>query len=372
MVSEAVAGQNTHVKLSLDSEEDIDTDTTPREMGLELVQTEGRTLYSAMDDASRPIVDEVRGNGFFIDPQTLQIIFEKTAWNRGFGAYNEVPGANRPSFTIGVDHTRQHPILAPKQYWAGVGSGQADFPSGITAFTEFKDVHYVTAAEKIYKMEGWGTPYFTAVKTHTNGNATFRDLFAFNGWLYAAAGTGYAYAFSTDGATWYESTRAGALGQAEQFFELNGYLSKTLTPNEHYRTGDGRNIGGGGDGGGVAWSTADYIGDSSHTIQQMLAQSSSLVFATDRGLFTLDSFGNALPLWPSLRTQQDDGNGWHSINWDNALFYPTLRGGLFTLSEGRPYDIAPSLQQLEPLRLPDHLRCVHVRERVDSERNILK
>lgn len=88
-------------------------------MGFRLARDEkGRVQYRAYDDAPRLLVQQVQAAGFQIDPATLEMTFEKSAWDGPFGAYTEKPGSNRPAFGIDIDYKRKTPTLAPKRYTA--------------------------------------------------------------------------------------------------------------------------------------------------------------------------------------------------------------------------------------------------------------
>lgn len=334
-------GTNCDLALKFDPNEGLPSGV-PREMGFFLRKTQqGPKDYQAYDDASRAIVELVRAKGFHIDPQTLEVTFEKDDWSGPFGAYQERPGGGRPAFTIGVDHRKRHPVLAPRRYTAGVGSGQAAFPAGISGEEEFNGASYVCiAGRKVYKLT-WavGTAYFTEVFEHSDASAVLRDLKVYDNVLYVAAGETAAYAYSTDGAAWTESNRGDPYDKAEQFMILNGWLHKTrvpaATPNLHSQTTDGTN-------GGAAWASDDSMGDSTGTIQMMVAQLNAAVFATDAGLFNLDSQGNPTEIYPELQTLRESGNGWHAFVWHNDVYYPTLHGELFTWKDGRMYSAAPA------------------------------
>ena len=183
-----------HVQLKFDPDERLPADTE-RTMSFKLAEAQGGYAYKAYDDASRAIVERVTAKGFHIDPQTLEITFEKDDWSGPFGAYLEVPGQGRPAFTIGVDHRKRHPVLAPRRYTAGVGSGQAAFPARVSGHAEFNGASYVCIrGRKVYKMT-WavGTAYFTEVFEHSDASAVLRDLKVYDNVLYVAAGETAAY-----------------------------------------------------------------------------------------------------------------------------------------------------------------------------------
>ena len=337
MVSAAV-NANSHVTLEFDSTESIATGT-PRKMGFQLVKSTQRYAYQGYDDEPTQLVNEVQSNGFTIFSRSLEILFKKDNWSGPFGAYLERPGQNRPAFTIGVDHRVQRPTLGPRQYTAGVGVGQAAFPARISGFVEFKNESYVCIAGRIVYKLTWaaGSAYFTAVFTHSNANAVLRDLRVCDGYMYVAAGSTAAYAYTADGAAWTESNRGNPDDKAEQFLVLNNYLHKFITPNMHYQTTSGIN-------GGSDWQGADYIGESSSSIQMMNGLTNNIVFPKDAGIYNLDQAGNIKDVYPELQTLQDIGNGWHSFVWHNKLLYPTLYGELFILADGVVTSIAPAFQ----------------------------
>jgi hypothetical protein len=362
--------QNAHLALKFEDEETLPSNIL-REMGFKLVEREGAPAWRSYDDASRAIVELVNRNGFNIDPQTLEIQKEKNAWDGAFGAYYEPPRGNRLAFTVNVDHRKRHPTLSPRQYTAGLGSGQAAMPARISAAVEYRGVLFVTiAGTRVYKMENWsgsgeGTAYFTLVFTHSNGSCVFRDLVVHDDVLYAAAGETAVYAYSADGGTtWVESNRAGSLANAEQFMVLNDLLHKTRMPNLHYQTTSGIN-------GGAAWSSADAIGetgDSSTGSFEMVGLSNNTVFNKEEGIFNLDGDGNTTDLLPGLQKKRDRGNGWHAYVWSgDKLLYPTNYGLLYMIQGGRFYHVAPALSQERALEVGSVGRFIgRVRAMVDD------
>jgi len=360
---------SSHIKLKFEDEETLPNNIL-REIGLKIRDGENGPMYRSYDDASRSIVDLVGRNGYAIDPQTLEIQFEKSAWDGPFGAYYERPKGNRPSFTVNVDHRKRHPTLSARQYTAGLGSGQAAMPARISAAVEFRGVLYVAiAGTRVYSLGSWsgsgeGTAFFTLVFTHSNGSAVLRDLVVYDDVLYAAAGETAVYAYSTDGAVWVESNRGNPDDKAEQFMVLNDVLHKTRMPNLHYQTTSGIN-------GGAAWSPADAIGetgDASTGSFEMVGLSNNAVFGKEEGIFNLDGQGNTTDLLPGLQKKRDRGNGWHSYVWSgDKMLYPTHYGLLYMIQGGRFYHVAPALSQERALEVGTIGRFIgRVRAMVDD------
>lgn len=347
---------NAHVKLAFDPSEVI-PNTIAREMGFILAEDRGSPLYRAYDDASRAIVDQVARAGFAIDPQTLEVTYEKSAWDGRFGAYLAVPGDNRPGFTIGVDHRRRYPVLAPRRYLAGKDAAQDALAARMSGAVEFRGNFYIcVAGREVYRLDNWsggvGTAYFTQVFQHSDGSAVLRDLVVAGDILYAAAGETAPYAYSTDGSSWVESNRGAPDDKAEQWLVLQAAtatgaaIHKIRVPNLHYVLTD---AGVDATNGGTAWASADAIGDaadvSTLTGLELLAQSESTVIAKEEGIFNIDSSGNARPIYPELNKNRDSGNGFHAFVWNNVLFYPTFHGELKALRDGKVYGVHPSRQQ---------------------------
>jgi hypothetical protein len=344
---------NSDVVISLDPNEAVPAGVI-RQVGFKLARGQGnRPIWRSEEYNRAELAQQVASQGFSVDPNLLKIGFVKNAWNGDFGAYEERPGQNRPALTIGVDHRRRHPTLGPKQYTAGVGSGQSAFGARVSGAIEFKGNHYVCiAGRNVYRMDNWsgsgeGTAYFTSVFQHSNAGAVLRDLKVYDGVLYVAAGETATYAYSTDGTTWVESTRGAPDDKAEQFAVLNGTLHKIRVPNLHYQTTDGTN-------GGEAWSNADAIDtDYGNTVAafEQVGMENQMTFATEEGWFTLDSGGNTLDMYPELKRLSDAGNGFHAFVWNKIIFYPTLHGELMAFKEGRVYEVAPAYKQERVLEL---------------------
>jgi len=337
-------GANVHTKLTFDGTEGLPAGVS-RSMGFKIAKTGQGYDYNAYDDASREVVDQVQRAGFPIDPQTLKIRYQKEDWSGPFGVYKQRPGENRPAFTVGIDHRFNKPLLAPRQYTAGVGSGQTALPARVSAVAEFKGTMYVAIAGRlVYKLDNWsggvGAAYLTLVFTHSNVNAVLRDFVVYNDVLYVAAGESATYAYTTDGAAWTESTRGAPDDKAEQWRVIHGMLFKSRVPYYCYQTTNGQN-------GATAWSLTAVLGDSQAAITalELLAVNDNLVMAKEEGLFNIDPEGNVSDLYPELQKLREPGNGFHSTVWNNVLFYPTYRGEEFAWRDGRPMRVTPALQQ---------------------------
>lgn len=79
----------------------------------------GQPQYSVPDDAARNLVQQVSSEGYPIDPETLEVIFGKEAWDGPFGAYEEKPGSRSPAFGVNIDFRRPKPILGMREYVVG-------------------------------------------------------------------------------------------------------------------------------------------------------------------------------------------------------------------------------------------------------------
>ena len=112
------AGVNAEIVLAYHANEPSITGETT--LGFLLAKdNNGQPLYSVVDDAARSLVQQVSEAGYPIDPETLEVVFKKEAWNGPCGAYTERPGANSPAFGVNIDFRRPKAILAMKTYSVG-------------------------------------------------------------------------------------------------------------------------------------------------------------------------------------------------------------------------------------------------------------
>lgn len=112
MTLSSAAPANAHIKLAFHTDES----PAPADSSMGFLiggDDKGRPLYQVIDDAPALLRAQVQAAGFPMDPNTLEIVFEKHDWSGPFGAYEETPGAGRPAFTEGVDTRRKRAILSP-------------------------------------------------------------------------------------------------------------------------------------------------------------------------------------------------------------------------------------------------------------------
>ncbi len=167
----------------------------------------------------------------------------------------------------------------------------------------------------LYQNEGW-IPSNTTLPNVT-------DLCVFGSYLFAARGTGTAYAYSSDGDTWTESTLTD--GSASYFLTAPNsaatadVLWKAKTPNELKSNTSGIN-------GGADWSSTAYIGDTSCNITNLFLVNDNLMIGKTNNLWYYDTDGGTHPLRSDLEKHISTDNFKYIAHWSGATYFSEING----------------------------------------------
>ena len=160
----------------------------------------------------------------------------------------------------------------------------------------------------------------------TTSVAGVTDLKEFGGIMYAALGSSTKYYYSDDGNTWTQTdltdgyaikflSSYNADGTAVTFWKFKA--GATGGANQISSTTDGRMVAGG----GVQWTSAAYIGDTSADITNMFLVNDNLMIGREDNLYNYDSAGGIHPLMDELKLAQSSRNFQYVTNWQTATYF---------------------------------------------------
>src|SRR3972149_3285391 len=167
------------------------------------------------------------------------------------------------------------------------------------------------------KIYIYGTKWTAATTTVAN----VVDLKEYNGIIYAAVGAGTKYYYSSDGDTWTQTDLTD--GYAVKFFVspnaagTENVFWKLKTTNELTQTTDGRTVAAG----GVQWSQAAYIGDTSNNVVNMMLINDELLIGKTDNLYHYDSGGGLHPYMDDLKIARSVNNFKYVAYWQSALYF---------------------------------------------------
>lgn len=209
-----------------------------------------------------------------------------------------------------------------------------------TTLTVVRGFNGTTAATHVTNTD----IYIYKWKAATTAVAGVTDLKEFKGNMYAAIGNASKWYYSSTGDTWTQTDLANA--EADKFlasYNADGTavsLWSVKTPNEMYRTTDGRTAGAG----GVALDSVAYIGDTSADATNIFLVNDNLMIGREDNLFNYDSGGGTHPLMDDLKISQSARNFKYVTQWQTATYFS--RGdSLGELSSSNTFDPTGPLER---------------------------
>ena len=200
---------------------------------------------------------------------------------------------------------------------------------------------FVATATKVYEVLITGNLGFWERKDFTG--KTITKLHVHDGVLYVAIGSSNKWYYSTDGYVFTQTDLANT--------EANGFLTAPnqagtasvlwsfKQPNEVYYTTNGKTAGAG----GVALSTAAYVGDTSANITNLFLVNDNLMVGRADGLFHYDQDGGIHPLMPELRKNQSTLNFKYITEFQGAVYF-SLVDGLGEISGYNTFELVGPLE----------------------------
>jgi hypothetical protein len=264
------------------------------------------------------------------------LIFTMKDWKGGHGQYEFL---NDDVYYDGqsIDTTQDGKIfLGPMITQVGVGATTA-LDATVQGF------YWYAAQAKLMcwttnHMYYWDSGTGFWVEAEDFSTAVIYDVIEYNGILYVALGASTKYQYSSD-ATTYTATDLTD-GYAVKFFNspnaagTANVLWKAKTTNEISSTSDGRTVAGG----GVQWSTAAYIGDTSNNITNIFMNGDNLLIGRTDNLFNYDNDGGVHPLMGDLIHNRSTNNFKYVTQYQTATYFSLSAGlgELVGLSTYRP------------------------------------
>jgi len=244
------------------------------------------------------------------------LVYEQTNWIDGQGQYLM---ANPNAYFEGqsIDTTQDGRVILGPKINEVEESDATELDSAPVCFhwSPTAAKFLCATASKIYQ---YGTAW-TAGSTTVAGVLQFAE---FNGYIFAACGSGTAYKYSTDGNLWTTSTLSDT--EAEKFFSApnaagtQNVLWKSVG-NELKSNTSGINA-------GAEWSTAAYIGDTTADISNIFLINDSLMIGKWDNLYNYDADGGVHNMMNDLRTAISLNNFKYVTPWQSAVYFSKGNG----------------------------------------------
>lgn len=265
-------------------------------------------------------------------------LFTQTDWIGGHGQHDF---ALKDLYFEGqsIDTTQEGRILLGPLINEVKEDDDTDLDSAPVVFMWYKATGELLCATsgKIYRYDVSSSGKWTAATTTV---ASVTDLAEYNGVAYAAVGSSTLYYYSTDGDTWTQTDLTD--GYAQKFFVspnpagTQNVLWKFKTPNELSETTNGKTVAAG----GIQWSSAAYIGDSSYNITNIFLINSRFMIGREDNLFNYDSDGGTHPLMDDLKHNRTSQNFKYVTQWQTGT-YSSLGTGLCEMIGGKTVAFEP-------------------------------
>ncbi len=209
-----------------------------------------------------------------------------------------------------------------------------------TTLTVIRGFNGTTAATHVTNTD----IYIYKWKAATTAVAGVTYFAEFNGIMYAAMGASTRYYYSSDGDTWTQTDLTdGYANKLLASYNAAGTavtLWKFKTPNEVSSTTDGRTAGVG----GVQWTSAAYIGDTSADITNLFMLNDNFMIGREDNLYNYDSAGGTHPLMDELKLAQSANNFKYVTNWQTATYF-SRGSSLGELSSSSTFNPAGPLER---------------------------
>ena len=309
-------------------------------------KTKEFTLATRQDGGRQYQVTEiplsVSGEGEISPDRALE--FRQTDWVGGHGQGDFIiPDMYAEGQSIDTTNDGRV-ILGPLIYTVGI-SGD-DLGANPVSFKWYAAISklMVNTSAKVFWYDGTN---FVAKTTL----AGVLDLTEFAQILYLPRGDTGAYYSTTDGAAYticdLDDTDAEKFIVSPNPAETADILWKFAKPNEVKSTTDGQAVGDG----GVQWGSANYIGDTSKDITNLMLLNNILLIGREDNLFELRTDGGVAPLYNDLLNNQSSNNFKYATNYKSALYFSLLTGMGEIFASGGLEVVGPlqALQELEKL-----------------------
>jgi len=278
----------------------------------------------------------------FQDP----LIFRQTNWSGGHGQY-DFKTEDRYFDGQSIDTTIEGKVFLGPLINVVDEDDDTDLETPPVCFAYFKAVSLplIATTNKIYHLDAGGWDLATTVDGTVVGVTQFHE---YNGVMYGARGTAGAYIYSTDGLTWVEcdlvNHHANGFFTAPNPAGTQDVLWKWENPNQITNTTDGRTVAGG----GIAWSSPAYIGDTTTNIQNMFMVNNYLMIGKADDMFYYDSDGGVHPIMAELDTSKSTQNFKYQANWQTGAYF-SLVDGLAEITSYNAYDTVSPLTHIDDI-----------------------
>lgn len=275
---------------------------------------DGGSLYEVSE-----ILPPVSGEGEVSPNQALE--FKQTDWvgGHGQGEY-DLPDMYAEGQSIDTTNDGRI-ILGPLINSVGVSGG--DLGANPVAFRWFAAIGKLMLATNAKVFWYDGTNF---VEKAVLAGVTHEGMTEYAKILYLTRGTTGAYNYTADGATFtatdLDDTTSEKFIASPNPAETAEVLWKFAKPNEVKQTTDGRTVAAG----GAQWSSANYIGDTSKDITNLMLINNILLIGREDNLYELRTDGGVGPLYSDLRHNQSTNNFKYSTNWKSALYFSLVTG----------------------------------------------
>ena len=284
------------------------------------IGTTTRSLTLARNDDGSPMY-QVREE---IPQYRNPLRYEQTNWIGGHGQHDFV----QPDMYFegqSIDTTQEGRVFLGPLIYEVKESDDTVLDSAVVCFLWFEAGSKLLCATsgKIYRYDVGSNAKWTAATTTVAG---VTDMIVMGAIVYAAVGSSTLWYYSTDGITWTQTDLTNAQAQKFKVAPNPAGTADVLwsfkQPNELYNTTDGRTAAAG----GVALSSAAYIGDSSTNITNLFLVNDNLMVGREDNLFHHDSNGGIHPLRPDLQKNRSTDNFKYVMEWQTGVYHSEIDG----------------------------------------------
>ena len=228
------------------------------------------------------------------------------------------------------------------QSWVFVGGDELDANPVDSKWFSTTSSQFIATATKVYELDTSNANFF---ERQDFTGEVITQLHDFNGVLYVALGKNDKWYYSADGAAFTQTdlTNSEASGflTAPNQAGTASVLWSFKQPNEVYYTTNGKTAGAG----GIALSTAAYVGDTSANITNLFLANDNLMVGREDGLFHYDQDGGIHPLMPELKHNRSTLNFKYITEFQGAVYFSVV-DGLGEISGYNTFELVGPLESM--------------------------
>lgn len=273
--------------------------------------------------------------GYDHTPPEIEVPVVAEDWSGGAG-YEQIQAGNNTQTNIynysrGIDASHNERLFASPQRQTMLESDGTAIAAQPTKFLKTSDGFFMIAGAYIYEWDISSQTWVQRDDASADG-VDYKDIADLDGTIYVSRGTGADYKYSTDGVTFTAFTDAD---ENADYFTTRGNSSdiaalwKVLT-NLIKNTTNGTN-------GGVSWSGADEVGNTSETVTGLITVDNDIYIFKKEGIYVYDGT-NTQDVWKT--TYADTYDGTNPFSWVDGNIYVPYAGSLISFNPRATEDLA--------------------------------